>query len=159
MGLPWERPAAPWNYPMRVTKHTDYALRVLIYLGSRKAGRVTTQSIADAFDISASHLQKVVRALGELKLVSLFRGVNGGIELCVDPAKISVGAVVRALDDEDAWIECFSEETNECVVSTACGLKGALRTAQEAFYKSLDPISIADVIGRRANALKKLTGG
>ena len=144
---------------MRVTKHTDYALRVLIYLGSRKAGRVTTQSIADAFDISASHLQKVVRALGEFGVLELFRGVNGGVELCVDPSKIFVGAVVRALDDEDSWIECFDEATDECVISSACGLKGTLRTAQEAFYKSLDPVSIADVIGRRAGALKKLTGG
>ena len=143
---------------MRVTKHTDYALRVLIYLGSRKAGRVTTQSIADAFNISGSHLQKVVRALGEMKVVELFRGVNGGIELCADPSDIYVGAVVRALDDEDGWIECFNEETDECVVSSACGLKGALRAAQEAFYKSLDPISIADVIGRRGKALKRLTG-
>jgi Rrf2 family nitric oxide-sensitive transcriptional repressor len=144
---------------MRITKHTDYALRVLIYLGSRKGGRVTTQSIADAFNISGSHLQKVVRALGELGVIELFRGVNGGVELTVDPADIFVGEVVRALDDEDAWIECFSEDTDDCVVSTACGLKSALRTAQEAFYASLDPVSVADVIGRRGSALKRLTGG
>ena len=144
---------------MRVTKHTDYALRVLIYLGTRNGGRVTTQSMADAFQISTSHLQKVVRALGELGYVALYRGVNGGVELIVDPSEIYVGAVFRALDDQDQWIECFSEETDDCVVSSACGLKGALRSAQEAFYERLDPVSIADVIGRRGKALRRLTGG
>lgn len=143
---------------MRVTKHTDYALRVLIYLGSRKGGRVTTQSIADAFNISTNHLQKVVRGLGELGLVNLYRGVKGGIELACAPADISVGAVVRAFDDKDNWIECFQVETDECVVSSACGLKGALRVAQEAFYASLDPLTIATVIGRRGATLKRLTG-
>lgn len=143
---------------MRVNKHTDYALRVLIYLGSRQGGRVTTQSIADAFSISLSHLQKVVRQLGELGLVELFRGVNGGIELIQHPAEISVGAVVRALDDRDGWIECFQPETDECVISSVCGLKGSLRTAQEAFYSSLDPVTIQGVIGSRASKLRRLTG-
>ncbi len=143
---------------MRVTKHTDYALRVLIYLGSRKSGRVTTQSIADAFQISTSHLQKVVRGLGELGLVNLYRGVHGGIELACPPDESSVGEVVRAFDDKDGWIECFQAETDECVVSSACGLKGALRSAQEAFYSSLDPLTIATVIGRRGAALRRLTG-
>lgn len=141
---------------MRVNKHTDYALRVLLYLGSRRGGRVTTQSIADAFDISVSHLQKVVRDLGDLGLVRLFRGVKGGIELARDPAEISVGAVVRALDDRDAWIECFQAETDDCVISPACGLKGALRVAQEAFYSSLDPLTVEAVIGSRAQRLRRL---
>ena len=131
---------------------------MLIYLGSRDGGRVTTQSIADAFQISVSHLQKVVRALGELGYVTLYRGVNGGIELAMAPSDILVGKVVRALDNEDQWIECFSEDTDECVVSAACGLKNALRSAQEAFYSSLDPVSIADVIGKRGKVLRRLTG-
>lgn len=142
---------------MRVNKHTDYALRVLLYLGARRGGRVTTQSIADAFQISLSHLQKVVRDLGELGLVELYRGVNGGIELAADPGEISVGAVVRALDDEDGWIECFSEETDDCVITSACGLKGALRKAQEAFYASLDPLTIEAAIGGRGAKLRRLT--
>ena len=143
---------------MRITKHTDYALRILLYLAARPKERVTTKAIGDAYDISTSHLQKIVRALGELGVVELFRGVGGGIELKVSPSDISIGSVVRALDDSDSWIECFQPETNTCVVAPSCGLKGALREAQEAFYAALDPVTIGAVVRGRGAQLRALTG-
>lgn len=144
---------------MRITKHTDYALRVLLFLAVHGEVRVSTQTIADAYDISLSHLLKITRALSEMGLLHLYRGVNGGIELARDPEEISVGAVMRALDDRDALIECFDEETNTCVVSPSCGLKGALKSAQEAFYAHLDPLTIGGIVKRRASRLRELTGG
>lgn len=145
---------------MRITKHTDYALRVLLFLAVRRGERVTSQTIAEAHGISLHHLHKVVRSLADLSLVRLHRGAGGGVELAREPDAISVGAVMRALDDTDALIECFARETDACVISPACGLKGALRGAQEAFYASLDPVTIASVAGgRRGARLRRLTGG
>ena len=143
---------------MRITKHTDYALRVLLFLAVRPGQRISTQSIADAHGISLNHLHKVVRALGDLGLLVLVRGATGGIELAVDPAKVTVGSVMRELDDQSALIECFQSETDDCVISPACGLKGALREAQEAFYASLDGVNLKDLAsGKRAARLRKLT--
>ena len=81
------------------------------------------------------------------------------MELACDPDDVSVGAVMRALDNRDGLIECFDEETNECVVSPVCGLKPALRSAQEAFYAHLDGIMIGDLLKRRGGKLRSLTGG
>jgi Rrf2 family nitric oxide-sensitive transcriptional repressor len=144
---------------LRITKHTDYGLRVLLFLGVRPEERVPTQTIADAYGISHSHLQKIVRALAGLDLVRLHRGADGGVELAQAPNEISVGAVMRGLDEQDALIECFQPETDTCVVSSSCGLKASLRVAQEAFYASLDPLTIGAVIKRRASRLRDLTGG
>lgn len=145
---------------MHVTKHTDYALRVLIFLATRPGQRVPTQTIADAHRVSLHHLHKIVRALGELGLVDLQRGAGGGALLARDPAQVSVGAVMRSLDDLDGLIECFRGETDTCVISPACALKGALRRAQEAFYATLDPLTLADIVrGRRGARLGELTGG
>ncbi len=144
---------------MRITKHTDYALRVLLYLGVRAEQRVPTQTIAEAYGISHAHLQKIVRALAALDLVALHRGAGGGVELACAPEEISVGAVMRELDDQDALIECFQPATDTCVVSPSCGLKSALRVAQEAFYASLDPLTIGAVLRRRSTQLRDLTGG
>lgn len=143
---------------MRVTKHTDYALRVLMYLAARPGERVATERVAIAYGISLNHLHKVVRALGELEILTLVRGAGGGIELGRDPAQISIGSVMRALDDQAALVECFSPETDACVISPVCGLKGALKQAQEAFYASLDPVTLASLLtGRGAARLRKLT--
>ena len=145
---------------MRITKHSDYALRVLLFLAVRRGERVSSQAVAETHGISLHHLHKVVRSLGRLGLLHLHRGVGGGLELARDPDEISVGAVMRALDDTDALISCFRAETDDCVISPACGLKPALRRAQEAFYAALDPLTIGALArGRQGGRLRNLTGG
>lgn len=146
---------------MRITKHTDYALRVLLYLAVRsKQGAesevVPTARIAEAFGISENHLTKVARRLSELGLVTSKRGVGGGLTLALEPTEVSVGAVMRAFDRAEDLIECFDEATDECVISPACGLKAVLGEAQEAFFATLDPVTLAELVHRRRAALAKL---
>jgi Rrf2 family nitric oxide-sensitive transcriptional repressor len=130
---------------MRVDKRTDYAVRVLVFLAAQDGATAPTRTIAATFGLSLDHLHKIARDLGGLGLIELRRGVGGGLRLARDAADVSVGAVVRALDDRDALIECFRPETDACAISAACALKSALRRAQEAFYAALDPLTLADV--------------
>ncbi|MGH8033806.1 MAG: Rrf2 family transcriptional regulator [Lysobacterales bacterium] len=55
---------------MKLTRFTDYALRVLIYLGLREEGRVTIREISESYDISRNHLMKVVSNLTRLGRVA-----------------------------------------------------------------------------------------
>ncbi|MFT5286927.1 MAG: Rrf2 family nitric oxide-sensitive transcriptional repressor [Planctomycetota bacterium] len=143
---------------MRITKQTDYSLRILLYLASRPGQRVSSKQIAEAHNISLNHLHKIVSVLGELGFLQVFRGAYGGLELQQDLKTVSIGAVMRAIDDKSSLVECFNEETNTCVISPACALKGALKQAQEAFYQSLDPLTLADVVkGGKAARLRALT--
>ena len=142
---------------MRLNQHTDYALRVLVFLACHAGERVTTRTISAAFDVSHTHLQKVVRSLGELGVVVLHRGRNGGLELQRDPANISVGAVVRALEEGQPLVECFDSTAGLCVIAPACALRGALSAAREAFYAALDDVTIAAIVrGRKAGQLRHL---
>lgn len=49
---------------MHLTSYTDYALRVLIFLGVHPNRVVQREEIANAFKISSNHLGKVVNSLG-----------------------------------------------------------------------------------------------
>ena len=143
---------------VRISQYTDYAVRVLLYLGARVDERVPTAAIAQAFDISTNHLQKVVRSLGELGHITLHRGVGGGLELARATDQIVIGAVMRSLEGEDQLVECFRPETDRCVVSSACALKRALHQAQDAFYENLDSLTLADLVsGNRGGELRSLT--
>lgn len=145
---------------MRVNRHTDYALRVLLYLAARPGERVTTDSLAQGYGISVHHLQKVVRALGELELLDLKRGVGGGVRLIPDPAEVTLGFVVRALEEDIPLLECFDPDSNGCVVAPACGITGAMFAAREAFYAELDRVDLASLVrGRRRARLRDLTAG
>ena len=79
---------------MRLTRFTDYSLRVLIYLGQNNQNRVTIHQISEAYDISKNHLMKVVSNLTRLKIVVAQRGPGGGIQLNRPPEEISLDEVI-----------------------------------------------------------------
>ncbi|HEY7775532.1 MAG TPA: Rrf2 family transcriptional regulator, partial [Kineobactrum sp.] len=59
---------------MRLTQYTDYAMRVLIYLGASSGQRHTISEIARAYGISHNHLTKVVQHLNRHGFVEATRG-------------------------------------------------------------------------------------
>jgi Rrf2 family nitric oxide-sensitive transcriptional repressor len=50
---------------MRLTLHTDFALRVLIHAGLNNGRLTTIKDVADSFGISRNHLMKVIHDLGQ----------------------------------------------------------------------------------------------
>lgn len=136
---------------MRLTMYTDYSLRVLIYLASKKNGELSTvQEISDAYKISKNHLTKIVHELGKLQLIETIRGRGGGIRLCVKPKDINVGELVRKTEDDFHLVECFDPSKNMCVLSSACRLKGVLYEALQAYFAVLDRYTIADFLHNEA---------
>lgn len=131
---------------MQLTLHTDYALRVLLYLAHFPDKRSNTAEISNAFGISKNHLVRVVQHLQEANFVTAHMGRGGGIVLAAPPDKIRLGDVVRACERNLAVVECFNQESNTCPIVPVCGLKSPLRSALESFLNTLDQYTLADVI-------------
>lgn len=129
---------------MRLTLWTDYALRTLIFVGA-KGGLATITEIAASFDISKTHLMKVVNRLGQHGYLATVRGKGGGLRLARPPAEIRVGKVVRDTEDELAVMACLSEP-GFCRIEGCCVLRRALREATEAFLATLDGYTLADLL-------------
>ncbi|MGD8574872.1 MAG: Rrf2 family transcriptional regulator [Gammaproteobacteria bacterium] len=129
---------------MQVTRHTDYALRVLIYLAVREGERARIETIADGLEVSANHLRKVVNALTQAGLVRGVRGRSGGIQLALPTAEIRVGDVVRLMETTLAPVNCT---TPACVLSPQCRLRDALGEGMRAFLAVLDGYTLADLAG------------
>tara|TARA_R110002073_G_scaffold335270_1_gene526808 strand:- start:634 stop:1083 length:450 start_codon:yes stop_codon:yes gene_type:complete len=133
---------------MRLTLHTDYALRVLISLAVAQDRRHTIEAISQRHGVSNNHLMKVTRTLTLAGFVNGVRGRNGGLELARPPEEIRVGEVVRVCEDNFALVDCFDASRNRCLLTPACGLRGPLEEALAAFIGVLDRYSLADLIAR-----------
>ena len=133
---------------MQLTLFTDYALRVLIYAGARGDRRSTCDEIATAFGVSRHHLVKVVHGLQRLGYIQTHRGRSGGFTLARVPEEIGLGEVVRRTENTLAVVECFDRKANTCPLTRACGLKGVLGEAFEAFFAVLDGVTLADLIAK-----------
>ena len=140
---------------MRITQYTDYALRVLIYLGLEADKRSTIGEIAERYVISRSHLMKVVNQLVQEGFVEGVRGKGGGIRLARPAEQIRIGDVVRKIEPDLAIVECFGAG-NQCVITPACDLKRALYEALQAFLKVLDGYTLADFLNHQREPLRHL---
>jgi Rrf2 family nitric oxide-sensitive transcriptional repressor len=134
---------------MRLTRFTDYALRVLIYLGVTEERSVTVNELAQAYGISRNHLVKIVHRLGTLGYIETMRGKNGGMRLAHDAADIHLGDVVRKFEEDMTIVECFNTRTNTCPIEPGCALQGILRTATGQFMAELDRYTLADLTRSR----------
>ena len=139
---------------MRLTLSTDYALRTLIYLGA-KSGSSTIQEIAENFDVSKSHLMKVVNKLGRQGYIHTIRGKGGGIALGHPPDQIRIGTVVRETEEELAVMGCLAE-TGFCRIERCCTLRQALQEATRAFLQVMDNYTLADLLQPQAQLIRSL---
>ncbi|HEY9366928.1 Rrf2 family transcriptional regulator [Streptomyces sp.] len=130
---------------MRLTKFTDLALRAVMRLAvSEQDGSATTREVAETMAVPYAHMAKVVTRLQHLGVVEARRGRGGGLALTDMGRRASVGWLVRMLEGEEEVVAC--EGDPPCPLRAACRLRGALRSAQEAFYRTLDPLTVADLV-------------
>ena len=131
---------------MYLTQHTDYGLRVLVYTAINDDTLVNIGTIAETYNISKSHLMKVVTSLVKGGLLVSVRGKGGGLRLADNPENINIGAVVRHLEPMQV-VECMGDN-NECLITPSCRLTGIITGAIKAFFNHLDQYSLQDLLDK-----------
>ncbi|WLW67369.1 Rrf2 family transcriptional regulator [Psychrobacter sp. van23A] len=97
---------------MRLTNYSDYALRSLIYLAIKPEPHLLANisDIANSYNISKSHLTKIIHQLGQLGYIDSVRGKNGGIRLACRPKDINLGVLIKQIEPDFNLVECFSTD-------------------------------------------------
>ncbi|MFP5508355.1 MAG: RrF2 family transcriptional regulator [Alphaproteobacteria bacterium] len=130
---------------MRLTKFTDYALRVLLYAASLEADRLATiEETAKVFDISRAHLKKVVLMLTQNGYLEGVRGRTGGYRLARPADQINLGVLIRVTEPDFGMVECFLPG-NACRITQACRLPMVLNKALDNFLTTFDAYTLADM--------------
>jgi Rrf2 family iron-responsive transcriptional regulator len=134
---------------MRLTRQTNYAIRILMYCAVNKDRLSRIPEIAAAYSVSELFLFKILQPLVENGLVATVRGRNGGVRLGRPADKINLFDVVRVTEENFAMAECFENDATECPLIDSCGLNSALREALGAFFAVLEKHTIADLVRNR----------
>jgi len=130
---------------MQFTRHTDYALRLLIHLAQASEGqRVQVPEVAAAHDISKSHLLKVANHLAHEGFVETLRGRGGGLRLARPASEINLADVICATEPGTTLVQCGG-----CGLTIGgCRLPGIFNRALDAFLTVLREYSLADLMAR-----------
>lgn len=142
---------------MRLTRQTNYAIRILMYCAANEGQLSRIPEIAKAYQLSELFLFKILQPLVENGLVETVRGRNGGVKLGKVATAITLFDVVRVTEDNFAMAECFEDDATECPLVDSCALNEALRKALDAFFGVLAGYTIDDLVKARP-AIRDLLG-
>ena len=103
---------------MRLLASTDFALRILMTLGqARPEDTTNVETLAQRLGgLSRNHLHKIVQELASLGFVGTIWGAGGGVRLAKPAREVKIGALVRALELEQAIVECFRADHGCCTL-------------------------------------------
>lgn len=135
---------------MRINSFSDVSLRLLMVLSSMPENDLpTTRELAEQVGTPYNHVSKAVLKLRQMGLVEAIRGRSGGVRISPAGKQATVGRVLRVLDDHSDVAGCQTD-MGDCPLVHDCGLRGALNHAREAFYTSLDNVTIYS-LARKTN--------
>ncbi len=130
---------------MRLTTRTNLAMRALMFCAVNPGLTVRKSEIAKSCNASLNHLGLVINLLAQGRFIETSRGRHGGVRLARGPDEISIGAVARMLESDVPFAECFQMQENTCPLIDCCRLRGVLHDALDAFYATLDNVTLADL--------------
>lgn len=141
---------------MRITKRTNIAVRLLMYCAAQRDRLVTKSEVAEVCNVSENHLAQVINQLSQLQYLHTLRGRKGGFTLAVPASQIRIGDVFKHVEGGLPIAECFADADNSCPLTDACRLRVALQDAAEAFYASLEEITLESLVCDNTDLLRIL---
>ncbi|MFP1632020.1 iron-responsive transcriptional regulator RirA [Zhengella sp. ZM62] len=142
---------------MRLTRQTNYAIRMMMYCAANPAELSRVPEIARAYGVSELFLFKILHPLVDAGLMATVRGRNGGVKLAKAAEEITLFDVVRVTEENFVMAECFENEAADCPLIDACALNAALRKALNAFFEVLAAHTVADLVRNKPH-VKALLG-
>lgn len=126
-----------------LSQSVEYALRAAVYLAREGEPRTTAQ-VADATQVPAAYLSKVLQGLSRAGIVRSQRGIGGGMTLVPTPKELTILDVVSAVDPLQRIESCplGLREHGVKLCALHRRLDNAMKSVEDAFRKS----TLADVL-------------
>ncbi|MDD5459334.1 MAG: Rrf2 family transcriptional regulator [Phycisphaerae bacterium] len=132
-------------------KNTDYAVRAMVYLARHADGTpASTRLIAESEDISYQLACKLMQKLTAAGLVQSEMGPKGGFTLALPADKISLGDVIKAIQDNIRINACLSS-SYVCSRKGQCPVHGKLIDLQNQLDDYLKNITLAELAKNSPN--------
>lgn len=132
---------------MRISKKTDYALRVLFTLVDHFGGApIPIRELARRNDVPKRFLEQIMLALKAQGWVDSVAGIRGGYVLAKKPDKITMGEIVRHFDGILAPIDCVSVTGyKRCSQEPVCKFRRVFLDARNYIAGLMDKATLAEI--------------
>lgn len=137
---------------IKISRQTDYACRVILYLATLPPEMHTTaQEIAARRIIPRALVRRIITRLGKAKLITTMRGKDGGIALARPAREIGLLDVVNAMEGEIVLNACVTNP-HACPLMQECSVHEVWVEAHAQLVARLRQATF-DQLARRAQVL------
>jgi len=132
---------------MRLSTRGRYAVRAMIDLALHtEQGPATREEIAARQEISADYLSHLLAKLVKAGLVNSVKGPGGGYLLAQNAAAITVGDIVRAVEEPLAPVSCVNAEVEEvCPRANECVAHLFWEKLRDKITELLDSVTLEEL--------------
>lgn len=127
---------------MKLSSKTHYGLMACHILGKNPDSPVSASTLENCIQVSGKYLEKIMRMLAGRNIVTATRGANGGYFLAKPPKDITIGEIVRTLEDDMEIIECVKSD-GKC---KCCPSSGVWKKLYEGINSVLDSMTLEQMI-------------
>ena len=132
---------------MIVSTKGRYALRVMVYLAiHQNEGHTPLKEIAESENISQKYLESIMTLLSKGNLVDAVHGKGGGYRLNREPARYTVGSILKLTEGSLAPVSCTTQGPAACSRSTCCQTKPMGEKLDKMIDEFFEGITLADLL-------------
>lgn len=147
-----------------LTSSVEYALHCLLWLAVAEGTPLSSRDLAELQGVSTAFVAKIFPKLEKAGIVVASSGLRGGYQLARTPERISVLAVVDAIEGAKVLFDCqeirgrcalFGEAPPRWATQGVCAIHAVMLKAEKAMRDTLAAESLADIaqrFGRKAPA-------
>jgi len=141
---------------LRVTRLADYGIVMLTHFATHPEGTYNARDIAHGANLPLPVASKVLKLLSKAGLLTSQRGTKGGYGLARPPEKITVAAIIEALEGPIAMTEC-TDRNRDCDLQSRCPVRGNWHLINRTIQTALENITLAEMIQPLHPSLFNLT--
>ena len=132
---------------IKLSKMTDYAVVCLGMLARRPGDSMSATELSKETGLALYTVQKLLKLLvSKSDFIRANRGALGGYMLNRNSSEISVVEIIEALDGPITLTSCVDKSVSFCEASDICFLGGKWNKINEIIRKSLNDISLKELL-------------
>ena len=155
-------PSVPAGALMKITAQEEYGMRCLLRLTRSETQSATLPEIAAAEGLSVPYVAKLMAVLRQAGILDSVRGRTGGYRLAKPAEEVGLGSLLLILGEplfaEDDYCQRHAgvAEDGVCVNKGTCTLKALWQTLEQWIRRTLDQITLADLVQNEQQILALL---
>jgi len=130
----------------RLNRLTDYAVVVMAQMAGGGCAVRTAPQIAEDTGVPLPTVAKVLNALARDGLIVSQRGAAGGYRLGAPPERITVAAIIQALEGPIALTACVDGQSGHCESEALCPMRGNWDRVNNAIRGALEGVTLEDMM-------------